>query len=32
MIWLKAVSNLNGSSTKQWAYFYGARDNDAPAS
>ena len=29
---LKAVSNLNGSSGKNWGYFYGARDNDSAAS
>ena len=29
---LKAVSNLNGSSDKNWGYFYGARDNDSAAS
>ncbi len=28
---LKATSNLRGSSTKAWEYFYGARDNDAAA-
>lgn len=28
---LKAISNLQGQSTKQWAYFYGARDNDTAA-
>ena len=28
---LKAVSNLEGSSTKHWGYFYGARDNDTSA-
>jgi hypothetical protein len=29
---LKAVSNLRGESTKHWAFFYLARDNDAAAS
>ena len=29
---LKAVSNLRGSSDKNWGYFYGARDNDSAAS
>lgn len=29
---LKAVSNLNGNSDKNWGYFYGARDNDSAAS
>jgi hypothetical protein len=29
---LKAVSNLSGSSDKNWGYFYGARDNDSAAS
>jgi len=28
---LKAISNLRGSSTKAWEYFYGARDNDSAA-
>ena len=28
---LKAISNLRGSSTKAWEYFYGARDNDTAA-
>ena len=28
---LKAVSNLQGESTKHWAYFYWARDNDTAA-
>ena len=28
---LKAVSNLRGSSTKAWQYFYLARDNDTAA-
>jgi hypothetical protein len=28
---LKAISNLQGQSTKAWAYFYGARDNDTAA-
>lgn len=28
---LKAISNLAGASTKQWGYFYGARDNDTAA-
>jgi len=32
MFCLKAVSNLRGASTKAWAYFYGARDNDVAAS
>ena len=29
---LNAVSNLRGSSDKNWGYFYGARDNDSAAS
>ena len=29
---LKAVSNLNGISDKNWGFFYGARDNDSAAS
>ena len=29
---LKAISNLRGSSDKNWGYFYGARDNDSAAS
>jgi len=29
---LKAVSNLNGNSDKNWGYFYGAHDNDSAAS
>ena len=29
---LKAISNLRGSSDRQWGFFYGARDNDAAAS
>ena len=28
---LKAISNLQGSSFKNWGYFYGARDNDTAA-
>ena len=28
---LKAISNLRGSSTKAWEYFYGARDDDTAA-
>ena len=28
---LKAISNLRGSSFKNWGYFYGARDNDTAA-
>jgi hypothetical protein len=29
---LKAVSNLRGSSAKQWGFFYAAGDNDTAAS
>ena len=29
---LKAVSNLEGRSSAQWGYYYGARDNDTAAS
>jgi hypothetical protein len=29
---LKAISNLRGASAKNWAHFYGARDNTAAAS
>ena len=29
---LKAISNLRGSSDKNWGYFYRARDNDSAAS
>lgn len=28
---LKAISNLRGESSKNWGYFYGARDNDTAA-
>ena len=29
---LKEISNLRGSSDRQWGFFYGARDNDTAAS
>lgn len=32
MFCLKDVSNLNGSSEKNWGFLYGARDNDSEAS